>query len=132
VDNDRLEKYPLSLRVNGSPIVRPVNYYNFELNDISESDLVHLLKTINNKVAEIKEKFTTEESYLKYIRENKVLNEYSYLTNLLFCKKYDELLFFIDYCKQNNITSGMSFYRNGKSENYFDTIIKYINVNKPV
>ena len=128
VDNDAIENHPLSLRANGSHIVRPINYYNFELKDITETNLTELLKTIDTKVAEIKERFSTEESYLNYIRENKVLNEYSYLTNLLFCKKHDELLLFIEYCKQNNITSGIAFFKDGDSEDYFDRITNYIQV----
>ena len=59
VDNDKLENHPLSLRANGSHIVRPINYYNFELKDISENSLINLLNTIDDKVAEIKEQFST-------------------------------------------------------------------------
>jgi hypothetical protein len=129
VDNDAIENHPLSLRANGSRIIRPISYYNFELKDITETNLIELLKTIDTKVIEIKDRFSTEESYLSYIRNNKLLNEYSYLTNLLFCKKHDELLFFIEYCKQNNITSGITFFRDGVSEDYFDRITNYIQAN---
>ena len=128
VANDTIENHPLSLRANGSHIVRPINYYNFELKDITETNLTELLKTIDTKVAEIKERFSNEESYLNYIRQNKVLNEYSYLTNLLFCKRHDELLFFIEYCKKNNITSGIAFVKDGVSEDYFDKITNYIQI----
>lgn len=129
IDNDAIENHPLSLRANGSHIIRPINYYNFELREITETNLIELLKTIDTKVIEIKDRFLTEENYLNYIRNNKVLNEYSYLTNLLFCKKHDELLFFIEYCKQNNITSGITFFRDGVSEDYFDRITNYIQAN---
>ena len=125
-ESNPVENYPLSTRVDGAGMVTPIIYYNFELKDITEAGLIGLLKTIDGKVAEIKEKFSAEEAYLSYIRENKVLNESSYLTNLLFCKKYTELIFFIEYCKQNNITSGMSFYKDGVSEDYFDRLTKYI------
>lgn len=128
VDHDAIENHPLSLRVNGSHMVSSISYYNFELLDVTEVSLTDLLKTIDSKVAEIKEKFLTDENYLDYIRKNKVLNEHSYLTNLLFCKKFDELLLFIEHCKKNNITSGMSISKNGISEDYFDRITNYIHL----
>ena len=126
VENYDIKNYPLSLRVNGSHMVKPINYYNFDLKDITEANLTNLLETINGKVTEVKERFSIEDNYLNYIRENKVLNVYSYSTNLLFCKKYDELLYYIEYCKQNNITSGVSFWDGGVAEDYFDRITNYI------
>ena len=126
VDNDKLENQPLSLKVNGVHVVRPISYYNFELKEITESNLSGLLESIDNKVIEINERFSLQENYLDYIRKNKVLNTYSYLTNLLYLKKYDELLFFIEYCKTNNITSGISFHKENESEDYFDRIINHI------
>jgi len=126
VENDSLDNYPLSLRVNGSHVVRPVSYYSFELKDISEKSLIDLLKTIDEKVAVVKEKFSNEENYLNYLREGKLINQYSYVTNLLFCKKYEELRLHIAHCRQNNISAGMTFYKNGVSEDYFDRVIKYM------
>lgn len=128
VDNDDIENHPLSLRANGSHMIKPVNYYQFELKDLTEFKITELLKNINDKVLEIKELFSIEENYLTYIRENKVLNEYSYLTNLLFLKKIDELILFINHCKENNISSGISFSKDGVVEDYFDRMTNYIQI----
>ncbi len=130
VDNDKIENYPLSLKVDGSHLVRPIDYYRFELKDINETSLSNLLETIDKKVIEINEKFSSKEIYFEYIKNNKALNEYSYLTNLLYLNKHDELLFFIAYCKKNKITSGLSFYKNGETKDYFDIIIKYVDLKK--
>ena len=129
-DNSNLVSYPLSLRIEGSHIVFPISYFNYSLVDITEKDILILLQSINDKVDEIKELYTDQEKYYSYIQEEKRFNEYGYLTNLLYLKKYKELLSFMDHCKENNIVSGISFYKGDVLEStYFDRINSYINKN---
>ena len=126
-DNLNLIDHPLSLKVEGSYIVFPISYYKFSIPDITEKDILILLQNINDRVEEIKELYTDKEKYYSYIKEEKRFNEYGYLTNLLYLKKYKELLNFIDHCKQNNIVSGVNFYKGDILEaTYFDRINDYV------
>lgn len=132
---DYFKNGPLFYKVNSAGMVYPYSYFKFEIQEVTESKLDNLLCELNKNVTEIKQKYTNDESYFNFIKEQ--LEEkkgrgvqQTFLTNLVYLKKFNILLEYINHCKQNNISSGMSGSNLKNPElgwDYYDKLIQYVN-----
>ncbi len=130
---DYFKKSPLSYKVNSNGMLYPYNYYTYQIDDITNDKIDQLLNLINEKEVEILETFSNEDSYYEFVqkqieKKTSLSNQQLYLTNLIYLKKYEQLLDYIEYCKENNITSGFS-HTNVKnpelSWDYYDKLVEY-------
>jgi len=131
---DYFKNGPLFYKVNSSGMVYPYNYFNFDIKEVTETKIDNLLSELDKNVNEIIQKYTNDESYFNFIKEQLEEKKGSgiqqtFLTNLVYLKKYDTLLEYISDCKQNNISSGMSSINLKNPElgwDFYDKLIEYI------
>lgn len=132
-DEDYFKSSPLSYKVNSNGMLYPYNYFSYKIDDVSNNKIDELITEINEKVIEILTKFTNEDSYFQFVEEQKeekkgLTKQQLYLTNLIYLKKYEQLLNYIEYCKENNITSGYSRTNIKNPElswDFYDKLVEY-------
>lgn len=125
---DYFKRSPLSHKVNSNVMLYPYNYFNYRIDNVNDRKIDQLLLEIDKKTKEIIEKFTNENQYFEFVQEQKEKQQL-YLTNLVYLNKHEILLDYIDFCKENKITSGFSHTNIKNPElswDYYDKLTEYV------
>lgn len=133
--DDYFKSGPLYYKVNSFSMILPCSYLDFELNDITEERMDSLLNEIDEKNIELVHNLSDNERHYEFLK-SKVekqgrLADSSYLTTLVYLRKYEELLATVKYLKEKEINlrivevdlNNLQF--NEKS--FYDKLTDYVN-----
>ncbi|MEG1026475.1 MAG: hypothetical protein RSF34_18520 [Flavobacterium sp.] len=133
-EEDYFKNGPLYYKVNSFGMVRPYNYYEWEVNDVRENKINNLLNEIDIKTAKLVCDLSDLEKHYEFVKAKREKQtqfaENQYLTTLIYLKKYDELMARIKTFKENNNGLSMVTIHLNNPEldkkSFYDKLIDYV------
>ncbi|GEO12152.1 hypothetical protein [Segetibacter aerophilus] len=133
--DDYFKNGPLYYKVNSFSMIFPSSYLDFELIDVTEERLDSLLNEIDEKTMELVNNLSDNERHYEFLK-SKVeiqgrLADSTYLTTLVYLKKYEELLATVKYLKEKEINLRIVEVdlnnRQFNEKSFYDKLIDYVN-----